>query len=121
MSADAGTLERLIRFVGDAPATIQSAKVTRPSLTGEGQDPMRRAQLECQRSLWKPGDALITEIRSVDGGWEGTMLVRDWGFTGKCRHRDARAPARITRRSDRELTIAVTRGKTVLQEWRLVR
>ena len=110
-----------IRVRGDDPAV---ATVSRSSVVGTERNPVRRAHLECQRSLWKPGDALVTGIHPVQGGgggeWEGTILVRDWGFSGTCRHKDTRAPARITRKADGDLAIAVTRGKTIVQEWKRV-
>jgi hypothetical protein len=77
-----------------------------------------RAQLECQRSLWKPGEELITGVRAVgEGVFEATILVRDWGFTGTCLHSDSRAPARLVVSPEGQLTIDVTRGKTVTQHW----
>lgn len=76
-----------------------------------------KAQLECQRSLWKPGEELVTGMRPSRDGFEATILVRDWGFTGACRHADSRAPAHLAVSPDGELTIAVTRGKTVTQRW----
>ncbi len=80
--------------------------------------PVAKAQLECQRSLWKAGEELVNDARpGSDGGFDATIVVRDWGFTGTCRHADSRAPARLAVRPDGALTIAVTRGKTVTQEW----
>ena len=77
-----------------------------------------KKQLACQQSLWKPGDELVTGFRPAsDGGYDATILVRDWGFTGTCRHADSRAPARLVVSATGELTIAVTRGKTVTQRW----
>jgi hypothetical protein len=78
-----------------------------------------KVQLECQRSLWKPGEDLLTNGRAVgDGVFEATILVRDWGFTGTCRHADSHAPARLTIAADRTLSIEVTRNKTtVTQRW----
>jgi hypothetical protein len=77
-----------------------------------------KAQLECQRSLWRPGEDLITDARTAsDSALEATILVRDWGFTGTCRHADSHAPARLVVSSEGDLTIEVTRGKTVTQRW----
>lgn len=105
---------------GEPPS---SAIVTQPSSRASGDaNALRRAQRECQRGLWKPGDVLVSGLRpSGEGAWEGTIVVRDWGLTaGTCRHADARAPARLTRVGDDELAIAVTRGKTVTQRWKRV-
>ena len=78
-----------------------------------------KAQLECQRSLWKPGEELVTGIAPAGvGAFDATILVRDWGFTGACRHADPHAPARLVVAVDGELTIDVTRGTTtVAQHW----
>lgn len=107
---------------GEMPS---SAVVTQPSSPGTGagaeSNAVRRAQLACQRSLWKPGEVLLSGLRpSGDRTWEGTIVVRDWGLAGQCRHADSRAPARITIEGVDELAIAVTRGKTVTQIWRRV-
>ncbi len=108
---------------GEMPS---SAVVTQPSSLGTGagaeSNALRRAQLECQRSLWKPGEVLVSGLHaSGERAWEGTIVVRDWGLTaGTCRHADSRAPARITIAGKDELAIAVTRGKTVTQIWRRV-
>ena len=76
-----------------------------------------KQQLECQRSLWKPGDELVTGFRAANGGgFEATILERDWGFTGTCRHADSRAPAHLIA-DDGALMIRVKRGKTVTQQW----
>jgi hypothetical protein len=77
-----------------------------------------RAQLECQRSLWKPGEQLITGVRAVgERVFEATILVRDWGFIGTCQHSDSHAPAHLVVSPEGELTIDVTRGKTLTQHW----
>ena len=92
-----------------------NAVVTRaPPVTDARIAGQPRAQLECQRSLWRVGEELITGIHAGDG----TILVRDWGLTaGTCRHADSHAPARLAV-IDGALTIDVTRGKTtVSQRW----
>jgi hypothetical protein len=78
-----------------------------------------KAQLECQRSLWKPGDVLVSEM-TVAGG---TIVVRDWGLTsGVCRHQDTKARAVFIFEEEDHLLLTVTRGKTpVTQEWSRVR
>ena len=78
-----------------------------------------RVQLECQKSLWKDGEELVSAIvPAKEGGFTATILVRDWGFTGTCRHADSHAPARLSvdPKTD-ELEIAVTRGKVATQRW----
>lgn len=77
-----------------------------------------KAQLECQRSVWRTGEELVTGIRPAgDAAFEASILVRDWGYTGTCRHADSHAPARLSVSAEGELSIAVTRGKTVVQRW----
>jgi hypothetical protein len=108
-------------------APIQAVVTAPPSVTQERISfqarstpvAVAKAQLECQRSLWKPGEALITGARAVDASaFEATILVRDWGFTGTCRHADSHAPARLVVSPEGELTIEVTRGKAVVtQHW----
>src|SRR5262249_35844644 len=72
-----------------------------------------KTQLECQRSLWKPGEEFVTGIAAAGvGAFDATILVRDWGFTGVCRHADSHAPARLVVSAEGELTIEVTRGRT---------
>jgi hypothetical protein len=110
-----------IKISSEPAAAAESAIVTRASLVPEGRTGAQRAQLECQRSLWKSGDALVTGIRRAAGGYEGTIVIRDWGFSGQCRHADSRASARMTVDGDDRLVVAVTRGKTVTQEWTRVR
>jgi hypothetical protein len=81
-----------------------------------------RTQLECQRSLWKPGEELVTAIApaGVDA-FDATILVRDWGVAGACRHADSHAPAHLVVSAGGELTIDVTRGKSaVTQHWNRV-
>jgi hypothetical protein len=75
---------------------------------------LSKAQLECQRSLWRAGEDLITGLHDADG----KILVRDWGYTaGTCRHADSHAPAHLAI-VDGALDIDVTRGKTtVTQRW----
>jgi hypothetical protein len=81
-----------------------------------------KTQLECQRSLWKPGEELVTGIAAAGGGaFDATILVRDWGFTGACRHADSHAPARLSVSAEGQLMIDVTRGKAaVTQHWNRV-
>lgn len=104
---------------GDSPS---SAIVTQPSTVGADANALRRAQLECQRSLWKTGEVLVSGLRpSGERAWEGSIIVRDWGLTsGVCRHQDANAPIRITLSGDDALAFSVTRGKTVTQTWKRV-
>jgi hypothetical protein len=114
-----------IAFRADAPteARVTAAPpVTQERLSNEARSaPMAvaKARLECQRSLWKPGDELIAGVRDAGtGAFDATIVVRDWGFTGTCRHADSRAPAHLVVSPDGDLTIEVTRGKTVVaQQW----
>jgi hypothetical protein len=78
-----------------------------------------KAQLECQRSLWKPGDVLVTDFDGV----KGTIIVRDWGLTGGvCRHQDTKADADFIGEEKDLLLVMVKRGKTpVAQSWSRVR
>lgn len=111
-----------IGFRGETPS---SAIVTQPSTVPSAEpNALRRAQLGCQKSLWRPGDVLVSDLRpSGERAWEGTIVVRDWGLTsGVCRHQDAKATARITLSGDDSLALSVTRGKTtVTQQWVRVR
>jgi hypothetical protein len=71
---------------------------------------------KCQRSLWKIGEEMLSGIH----GRDATILVRDWGLVGgQCIHKDSRAAAEIA--IDGDMTISVTRGKTVTQRWSRVR
>jgi hypothetical protein len=90
-----------------------NARVTRSSTVDAAAT--NKAQLECQRSLWKPGDVIITGVTA--GG--GSVVVRDWGVTqGLCRHQETKARAAFIRADDDNLIVAVTRGKTTTnQEW----
>jgi hypothetical protein len=91
----------------------ESGVVTRAP-PAEPRSGLSKAQLECQRSLWRIGEELITGLHEGDG----KILVRDWGVAaGTCRHADSRAPARLAV-VDGALNIDVTRGKTtVTQRW----
>jgi hypothetical protein len=93
-----------------------SGVVTRSSTVDAGAK--NKAQLECQRSLWKPGDVLLT---MNDAGT--AIVVRDWGLTGGvCRHQDSKAEAAFIFADPDVLALTVTRGKTrVVQEWTRVR
>jgi hypothetical protein len=84
--------------------------------------PIAKTQLECQRSLWKPGEEFVTGIAAAGVGvFDATILVRDWGFIGACRHADSHAQARLVVAAEGELTIEVTRGKAaVAQRWNRV-
>lgn len=90
-----------------------TAVVTRSSTVDAGA--RNKAQLECQRSLWKPGDVMVT---GFDGA-SGTMIVRDWGLTqGVCRRRDTKVRADFIRPDPDVLALSVWRGNTpVVQEW----
>jgi hypothetical protein len=105
------------RMVVTAPPAVTEERLALQARSAPGA--LAKAQLECQRSLWKAGDELIAEIRP-DGehAFAATILVRDWGFTGTCRHADSRARAGLSVSSAGELSIAVSRGKTVTQQWR---
>jgi hypothetical protein len=78
-------------------------------------DANNKAELECQRSLWKRGDVLISDF----GGQRGMIVVRDWGLTaGVCRHQDTKAQADFIFADPDVLVLTVTRGnKRVAQEW----
>jgi hypothetical protein len=93
--------------------------VTRSSTVPPGAK--NKAQLECQRSLWKPGDVLVTDL---DHG-KGTIIVRDWGLTGGvCRHRDRKATADFIFGDENNLVLGVDVGRSgavVTQAWYRVR
>ena len=74
-----------------------------------------KAQLECQRSLWKPGDVLVSDF----SGAKGTIIVRDWGLTqGVCRHHDTKAEADFVNPEADLLALTVWRGnEPIVQEW----
>lgn len=90
--------------------------VTRSSTVAP--DAKNKAQLECQRSLWKPGDVLLT----LDGA-KGSIIVRDWGLVGGvCRHQDTKASVVLIGEDEDDVIFSVTRGKTtVKQDWARVR
>jgi len=110
---------------GDAPAhavVTAPPPVTQERVSAQARSTpaaVAKTQLECQRSLWKPGEELVTGIAAAGGGaFDATILVRDWGFTGACRHADSHAPARLAISAEGELTIDVTRGKTAVTQRR---
>ncbi|MDF2692027.1 MAG: hypothetical protein K0S65_410, partial [Labilithrix sp.] len=100
---------------------VSPPPVTEERLAAHGRATPRagaKAQLECQRGLWKPGEELIAGVRPAgQASYEATILVRDWGFTGTCRHADSRAPARLSVTAAGELNVTVVRGKAVTQQW----
>jgi hypothetical protein len=110
---------------GDAPAhavVTAPPPVTQERIAAQARSTpaaIAMKQLECQRSLWKPGEELVTGIAAASGGtFDATFLVRDWGFTGTCRHADSLAPAHLVVSAEGDLTIEVTRGRTaVTQRW----
>lgn len=76
--------------------------------------------LACQASLWKAGEHYL-KVQEMRASARGSIVVRDWGFTGGvCRHADAkgRVEARL---EEGELVLDVTRGGAgppVAQRWR---
>jgi hypothetical protein len=67
------------------------------------------AELACQATLWRPNDPYFKN---------GRLVVRDWGLTPSCEHRDASAPAELVLTAPDALEIRVTRGKTTTtQHW----
>jgi hypothetical protein len=110
---------------GDAPehaVVTAPPPVTQERIAAQGRltpAAIAKTQLECQRSLWKPGEELVTGIAAAAvGAFDARILVRDWGFTGACRHVDSHAPARLVVSAEGDLTIEVTRGKTAAtQRW----
>jgi hypothetical protein len=100
---------------------VSPPPVTEARLAAHGRSTPRaaaKAQLECQRSLWKPGEELIAGVRPAgQASYEATILVRDWGFTGTCRHADSRASAHLSITAAGELNVTVVRGKAVTQQW----
>lgn len=110
-----------MRIVIRAGAPMRAVVTLGPPVTSERITPaLTRAHLECQKSLWKNDEELVSAIvPAKEGGFDATILVRDWGFTGVCRHADSRAPAHLAVNPGMgdELTIAVTRGKVSTQRW----
>ena len=97
--------------------TERKVVVTRSSIVDSAGK--NKAQLECQRSLWKPGEVLVTDYDGV----RGTIIVRDWGLSGGvCRHQDTKASATFIYEERDNLIVSVTRGKSMVnQEWSRVR
>ncbi|HVH45682.1 MAG TPA: hypothetical protein VM925_25180 [Labilithrix sp.] len=111
---------------GDQELATRAIVTTAPPVTEErlasqarsAPRTVAKAQLECQRSLWKSGEEVLSGIHPAgDAAFEATIIVRDWGFAGTCRHADSRAPARLAISPDGQLSITVTRGKAITQQW----
>ena len=87
-------------------------------------NPVRKAQLECQASLWKPGDVLASKLHDENDHLVGSITVRDWGVVGgACKHQDSHEGATFSLPPGKDtLAVAVRRGKSItVQDWTRVR
>jgi hypothetical protein len=124
--AEAGSFEAVITAPSSASASRVAAHaedLARRQHRREASEALRRraaAELACQEAAFRPGQALARALRAAgDGTLEGSIVVRDWGLTPRCTHRDAQGKVRIERAEEGALAFTVTRGrmKPAAQRW----
>jgi hypothetical protein len=124
--AEAGSFDAVVT----APPSVSASRVAahaedlaRRQHRREASEALRRraaAELACQEAAFRPGQVLARALRAAgDGTLEGTIVVRDWGLTPRCTHRDAQGKVRIERVEEGALAFTVTRGrmKPAAQRW----